>query len=133
MRLWVLQLVGAAALVALWEMGWLGIVFEADVTYIVEAICALTVLAIILASRGRWDYAEEIRNDLPTIGLIGTMIGFLIAFGSNISAESMVSETLFKGVVADMLSGIGTAINTTLAGVVGYLWLRLCEVLCKAR
>ena len=65
---------------------------------------------------------RHIANTLIFLGLIGTVIGFIIALSAvdpNIAAEA---ENV-ASVIATLIDGMSVALNTTLVGATLYLWL----------
>ncbi|MDC0158810.1 MotA/TolQ/ExbB proton channel family protein [Rhodospirillaceae bacterium] len=65
---------------------------------------------------------RHIANTLIFLGLIGTVIGFIIALSAvdpNIAAEA---ENV-ASVIAMLIDGMSVALNTTLVGATLYLWL----------
>jgi len=55
-------------------------------------------------------------------GLIGTVIGFMIAL-SGVDPERIGDVTTATGMVATLIRGLGVALGTTLVGSLGGLWL----------
>ena len=65
---------------------------------------------------------RHIANTLIFLGLIGTVIGFIIALSAvdpNIAADA---ENV-ASVIATLIDGMSIALNTTLVGATLYLWL----------
>ena len=65
---------------------------------------------------------RHISNTLIFLGLIGTVIGFIIALSAvdpNIAADA---ENV-ASVIATLIDGMSVALNTTLVGATLYLWL----------
>lgn len=119
-RLIVLTVSGAALLLAGIAQGAVIDLFATDLTGMTGGIGAAFLCGIVAAFLGRWGAVEWIAEHLPTLGLLGTVLGFAIALG---------------GLTGDDLSirnlGIHTALNTTIAGVIGSLWLSLTMRLCR--
>ena len=61
---------------------------------------------------------------LLKLGLIGTIIGFVLMLGS-VSNTSTFDVTTMQKILREMSSGMGTALFTTLAGLVGSMLLGL--------
>ena len=61
-------------------------------------------------------------NSLVLLGLIGTVIGFIIAL-SGIDPDAVDDVTAISPMVGDLLSGMAIALNTTLLGGALNLWL----------
>lgn len=65
---------------------------------------------------------RHVANSLVVLGLIGTVIGFIMAF-SGIDPAAAGDATAIPAMVSKLLSGMSAALYTTLAGAVLYLWL----------
>ncbi len=61
---------------------------------------------------------------LLKLGLVGTIIGFILMLGSIVNTASLDVNTMQK-VLRQMSSGMGTALFTTLAGLIGSILLGL--------
>jgi biopolymer transport protein ExbB/TolQ len=67
---------------------------------------------------------RHIANSLIFLGLIGTVIGFIIALsGVDPTVASEVENV--AAVVSTLIDGMSVALNTTLIGAVFYLWLTM--------
>lgn len=65
---------------------------------------------------------RNIANSLVLLGLIGTVLGFIIAL-SGVDAQSASDVTAISPMVSRLLSGMSVALYTTLVGAVLNLWL----------
>ena len=85
-----------------------------------------TALAHCLRSRlySKIKIIKLIANNLITLGLIGSLIGFIITFGGLETGQ--VVETQGIGQTPSLLQGIATSLYTLLIGAIGYIWLRIC-------
>lgn len=138
---------GAALLVWAWRLGYVGQVFEGDVSglsYIITALFAAglasTAWRVVAVNAAVNDAARlgpppygdsglAIRNahvaDLPEwltlLGLIGNVVGFLIAMhGADVSSLNTAEGT--RAFAGQMLEGLGVAFYTTLIGTLFALW-----------
>ena len=66
-----------------------------------------------------------IANNLIILGLIGTVIGFIIALGG-IDAERMADVASVAPMVSTLIQGMSVALYTTLVGAVLHVWLMMC-------
>lgn len=123
MRLAVLNIAVAGALVLAYLEGWLHI-FEADETFLSAAIFGVTVFCIGALHLGYRKFAEGFIDQAVELGLIGTVIGFVIAM-SGIDAAAAGDVNRISGMVATLLNGMGIALCTTLAGALCRTWLWL--------
>jgi hypothetical protein len=65
---------------------------------------------------------RHIANALVFLGLIGTVIGFIIAL-SGVDPESASNAENVAEMVATLIGGMSVALYTTLIGAVLYIWL----------
>ena len=66
-----------------------------------------------------------IANNLITLGLIGTVIGFIIAL-SGVEAERVADVASVAPMVSTLIQGMSVALYTTLVGAVFHVWLLMC-------
>jgi hypothetical protein len=129
---------------ALWWNGYLAPVFQTDLSRVTFAIAALFVLGwlgmakeIVIASRqlnfakaGPLAPARESERDkdlakvewlasvsewLVGLGLVGTVIGFIIAL-SSVDQSALLQASGAQSAVATLMQGMRTALNTTVLG-----------------
>jgi len=65
---------------------------------------------------------RQVANTLVFLGLIGTVIGFIIAL-SGVNAEAVTDAQKVAPMVSTLIGGMSVAMNTTLIGAVLYVWL----------
>jgi len=65
---------------------------------------------------------RHIANALIFLGLIGTVIGFIMAL-SGVDPESAANAENVAAMVATLIGGMSVALYTTLIGAVLYIWL----------
>ncbi len=80
-----------------------------------EAVLELELAAMIAPLR-------HVASTLVLLGLIGTVIGFLVAL-SGVDADGAADLSRVAPMVARLIEGLGIALYTTLAGSVLHLWL----------
>ncbi|MXZ81382.1 MAG: MotA/TolQ/ExbB proton channel family protein [Gammaproteobacteria bacterium] len=66
-----------------------------------------------------------IANNLVIFGLIGTVIGFVIALGAVDSAKVSDAASVAP-MVSTLIQGMSVALYTTLVGAVLHVWLMMC-------
>lgn len=98
---------------------WLSLVIkmknhEADSGTIIETLKTKMVARISLI---RW-----IANILVVLGLIGTVVGFIMAL-SGVNPSIIGDVAMIGPMVASMVEGMGTALYTTLVGALLNIWL----------
>lgn len=59
-----------------------------------------------------------------TIGMVGTVIGFIYMLTNNFSEIDPANIEIMRNVISDMAQGMGTALLTTLAGLISSLFLK---------
>ncbi len=69
---------------------------------------------------------RHIANALVFLGLIGTVIGFIIAL-SGVDPESASKAENVAAMVATLIGGMSVALYTTLIGAVLYIWLTVAH------
>ncbi len=148
-RLLILNFLGLAALSWAWNGGFVGMVFAADSSGICYAIAVLFALGMasvfhrslkvshalndIKQSSGRYrskvngakfsakgDHIGDIAQWLAMLGLIGTIVGFIMAL-HGLDTDALDPEKL----IGQLIEGMGVAFYTTLAGSGAGLWLEL--------
>ncbi len=67
---------------------------------------------------------RDIANALIFLGLVGTVIGFIVAL-SGVDPEQAGEVEKVSSMVATLISGMSIALHTTLVGAILYVWLTL--------
>ncbi len=146
-RLLILNFLGLAAFAWAWSGGYVGMVFAADSSNICYAIAVLFAVGMasvfhralkvshelndLKRSRSRskvngakfsakGDHIGDIAQWLAMLGLIGTIVGFIMAL-HGLDTEALDPEKL----IGQLIEGMGVAFYTTLAGSGTGLWLEL--------
>ena len=65
---------------------------------------------------------RNVANSLVLLGLIGTVIGFIIAL-SGVDPEAASQVENVANMVSTLINGMSVALNTTLVGALLYVWL----------
>lgn len=125
-RLSAFNITACAGLFSLWIDGWVMMAVDGDATKITLLIAALFCVGLIVSGwrsfGGDIRVIRQIANSLVMLGLIGTVIGFIIAL-SGVDPAAAGDINAISGMVSTLISGIGVALYTTLAGSVFSLWL----------
>lgn len=122
----VLHIIVIFAMFVAFDAGFISLMFSQDVTYITSAMVAAYVW---LSARiwmepnhpDHWFYADSF---LP-LGMIGTVIGFLIVFSTSLSGFTIGDNAAMLELIKSMSIGIATALWTTLMGLVCSLLLKV--------
>jgi len=118
----VLQSVLVAGLLAAYFTGLLSIAWTLDPTRLSLVIVVAFLVGLVAVAMGKWDLARWVAPRLFQLGLVGTIVGFIIAF-SSIDASRAGDPTAATEMVTNTLLGMGVALMTTLVGALGNLWL----------
>jgi biopolymer transport protein ExbB/TolQ len=86
-----------------------------------RSICASS-LRLKLASRIA--SIRHIANSLVFLGLIGTVIGFIIAL-SAVDADAAADVSSIGPMVSTLITGMSIALHTTLVGAILNIWLMI--------
>jgi len=116
-RFLICQVVGLSLFIVAWWLGAPQHLYEGDPTHLTPAIAALALIGILLAAFGRQRAADFISYELPILGLLGTFVGVQMTVDAAAGDFAAIREAL------------GTAFNTTIAGIIGAAWLRLTKQL----
>lgn len=68
---------------------------------------------------------RTISNNLITLGLIGTVVGFIIALGG-VNENAVADVGAVAPMVSTLIRGMSVALFTTLVGAVFHVWLLMC-------
>jgi hypothetical protein len=123
-RFTLVQIVGGLLISSAWYFGWVSLVLNTDKTFMTQLIIAVFLVGLILGLFKRWDDVFWVSNSCLFLGLIGTVLGFIIAF-SGIDPSAVGDIEAIKPMVTILMLGMGTALYTTLVGAIGSLWLQL--------
>ena len=102
-----------------------------DVTKFSFVIITIWATATLIV--GYRNFKQKINLDLPffmaescmTIGMVGTVIGFMLMLGSSFANIDPSNVDSMKQVITDMASGMSTALLTTLCGLVASLFVKV--------
>lgn len=123
-------LVNAAFLALTWSAVVFGLTRDIkikDETYVSWLIATIFLIGLIVAIKAifdpnQWKNVRWLANSLVFLGLIGTVLGFIVAL-SSIDPEQSTDIDKVRETIGFLVAGMGTALQTTLIGSVGYLWL----------
>jgi hypothetical protein len=118
----VLNLIGAALVLASWAAGLLYRPYAADSSGMCWLITILFGWGLVCVLRQDWKSVRWSGNALVYLGMVGTVLGLIITV-NELSADKGQSFEDFKAVVTSIYVGSATALYTNLLACVGYLWL----------
>ena len=130
-----------------YELDILGFIYENDPTKITIIIAAIFLLATLRIGFLSWKsqfgdpdiYAEKAPQDLlwfssdvvMSIGMVGTLIGFLIVLTTTFTDIDTTSAAAMKEVIGTLASGMGVALMTSLMGLITSIILKLQLVMME--
>jgi len=124
----VIQIIGVGVAIG---FGAVDFLLEADQTYL--SFVTLAMWAIGTIGVGYISYKNTRNYDTPwfiaesciSVGMIGTLIGFMLMLSSSLGSVDPSDIDSMKAVIASMASGMSTALVTTLSGLVFSLFLKI--------
>src|SRR5262249_44546539 len=120
----VVQTIGAAGLLGLWVAGLASKPFEGSNAPLCWVIVAMGIAGIACVFLRRWRDVQWIATHGVRIGLLGTVVGLIIAFSAARSGASAEAEQI-KTMIADVVSGMYVSLYATLLGIGTNLWLKI--------
>lgn len=120
-RLAILNFAGLCFVIWAAWLGYVQFVFSHDISHLSYVISALFAVSMAGVFMGKTAHLERVEVWLVTLGLIGNVVGFIIAL-QNIDTGSLDSAEGVQKVAASLLAGMGVAFCSTLVGAVAALW-----------
>lgn len=129
---WILVNGSALALLNIfYYKGWLQLLWGADTYHLSKGIVLVFLFGwvccsySILTNKTKFsDLTRRVANSLITLGLIGTVIGFIIAL-SGINPNTASNASSIQTMISAMILGMGIALHTTLLGAILNLYLMI--------
>lgn len=134
-KLWTLFVAILSGLAAAWHFGYVTYVLDNDVTRLSVVIAAVflgaSVWIGVLAVKGKepTKMLWFIAGSCTKLGLLGTVGGLMIMMSANFSDIGNADVNVIEGVIVAMISGMGTAMLTTLIGIMAAMLLEMQLVL----
>ena len=123
-RCLVVQSIGVAGVVGLWIAGVADKPFEGDTAFLCWLIMGVAALGILCVFLQRWRDVEWVATHVVRIGLLGTVVGLIIAF-SAAKAGGSADLNEVKPMIAAVVDGMYVSLYATLLGIVTNLWLKI--------
>ena len=120
----VLQAIGAAGLVGLWIAGIANKPFEGDSGFLCWLIVGIAALGVVCVFLRRWSDVEWLATHVVRIGLLGTVIGLIVAF-SAAKAGGSADPNEIRPMIAAVVDGMYVSLYATLLGIATNLWLKI--------
>ena len=130
LRWWLIFCISILSLVILYYTGFYEELKEKDTTYISFIIVAIYMVASMYLGKVSLDKDRGkpvdkginagyyIYDLLPILGLIGTVVGFILMFGGSFAEINTADAQSVHDALLTMALGISTALYTTLVGMV---------------
>ena len=123
--------------VVAYQLGWWHALWDADITKISIGILGVFAVTMLLTgylsknyqdkkSQALGNYVWFASEAMITLGMIGTVAGFLLMLGTAFSNLDVTNIANIQAAIADMAIGMSTALSTTLVGLI-------CSILTKAQ
>ena len=120
----VLQAIGAAMLAGLWIAGLAGKPFEGNNGALCWIILGMGLLGIGCVFMQRWNDVQWLATHVVRIGLLGTVVGLIIAFSAAGQGGSANPEEI-KPMISAVVNGMYVSLYATLLGIGVNLWLKI--------
>lgn len=114
----------AAGLTGAGLLGGLQTIWAADSSHLSALMGGMFAVGVWAMLRDKWRTVAWISEELLSVGLLGTVIGFILAF-AGLDASALAGAEAAKKIVTQLIGGTSIALYTTLVGAVGYLWLSM--------
>jgi hypothetical protein len=120
----VLQAIGAAGVLGLWIAGIANKPFEGDNAFLCWLIVGVAGLGILCVFLQRWRDVEWLATHVVRVGLLGTVVGLIIAF-SAAKAGGSADLNEVKPMIAAVVDGMYVSLYATLLAIATNLWLKI--------
>ncbi|MGE0116493.1 MAG: MotA/TolQ/ExbB proton channel family protein [Dongiaceae bacterium] len=120
----VLQAIGGAGIAGLWIAGIAGKPFEGDTAVLCWLILGIGALGILCVFLQRWRDVQWLATHVVRIGLLGTVVGLIIAFAAAKTGGS-ADPSEIRPMIAAVVEGMYVSLYATLLGIAVNLWLKI--------
>ena len=107
------------------------ILLEADSTYLTFLIIGISVVTSASMYFKQTDVHWFASDAVLSIGMVGTLFGFLMVLGQSFSEIDTSSVESMTQAISTLATGMSTALVTSLVGLVSSLWLKLQLVILE--
>ena len=114
----------AAIVAALWIAGLAGRPFESSTAPLCWLIAGIGALGILCVFLQRWRDVQWLATHVVRIGLLGTVVGLIIAFSAARQGGSADAAEV-KTMIAAVVDGMYVSLYATLLGIAVNLWLKI--------
>lgn len=124
----VIQVIGVGVAVG---FGAVEFLLNSDQTYLSFVTTTMWVIGTITIGYMAWKKEKDfdtpwfIAESCISVGMIGTLIGFMLMLSSSLGNVDPSNIESMKAVIGDMAKGMSTALVTTLSGLIFSLFLKI--------
>lgn len=128
---WLVTVIQAIGIGVAIQFGAIDFLLSADQTYLsfvtffMWAVGTASIGYISLKKINDYDTPWFIAESCISVGMIGTLIGFMLMLSSSLGNVDPSDIDSMKAVIGDMATGMSTALVTTLSGLVYSLFLKI--------
>jgi hypothetical protein len=123
-RLFVVNFAGLCGIIWAASLGYVQFVFAHDISHLSYLISALFVISLAGIFLGKTSHLERVEVWLVTLGLIGNLIGFVLAM-HGIDTGALGSAEGVQRVATNLLAGMGVAFCSSLVGAIAAIWISI--------
>ncbi|ESY94389.1 MotA/TolQ/ExbB proton channel family protein [Mesorhizobium sp. LNHC209A00] len=123
-RFIVLQAIGVAGIAGLSAAGVADKPFAGNNAFLCWLIAAIAALGILCVFFRRWRDVDWLATHVVRIGLLGTVVGLIVAFSAARAGGSADPNTI-RPMIASVIDGMYVALYATLLGIATNLWLKI--------
>ena len=123
-RFIVLQAIGASFVTALWIAGVASRPFEGATAVLCWIIVAVGSVGVLCTLLQRWSDVQWIATHVVRIGLLGTVVGLIIAFSAARDSGGADVNGV-KAMISAVVDGMYVSLYATLLGIGINLWLKI--------
>lgn len=123
-RLFVLNFAGLCGVIWAFWLGYAQFVFAHDISHLSYLITALFVVSLAGIFFGKTSHLERVEVWLVTLGLIGNLVGFVLAM-QGIDTGALGSAEGVQRVATNLLAGMGVAFCSSLVGAIAAIWISI--------
>jgi MotA/TolQ/ExbB proton channel family protein len=123
-RFIVLQAIGASFVTALWIAGVASRPFEGATAALCWIIVAVGSIGVLCALLQRWSDVQWVATHVVRIGLLGTVVGLIIAFSAARDSGGTDVNGV-KAMITAVVDGMYVSLYATLLGIGINLWLKI--------
>jgi len=120
----VLQAIAVAFLLGLWIAGLASKPFEGENAPLCWLIVGIGGAGIVCVFLQRWNDVQWIATHVVRIGLLGTVVGLIIAFSAARHGGSTDANEI-KAMIGSVVDGMYVSLYATLLGIATNLWLKI--------